>query len=221
MHTNLTRDTRRLREALYEFAMVRHIPDAQTLDDFVCRYPQFADELTTLAVDIALAALSEGVSSPAETTGAADDTVSPVVSRAMSRYHNRLYAVRQETQSKQESRTLPSTPASNPLADLDRADFRMLAKRIGGNTVLVAKLRDRLVDPETIPNSITRLMADTLEIPVDGVLAHLTADFDVSERTPQYYKAERKPGQGRRQTFVEAVKSSGLTTKQQRQLLDR
>lgn len=220
MHTNLTPDTRRLREALYEFAMVRHIPDAQTLDDFVCRYPQFADELTALAVDLVVDALSDEDSASDDAVRDADNTVSPAVSRAMSKYHNRLYAVRQEAQSRQQSQSLPNTLADNPLAELSRADFRMFAKRIGANTVLVAKLRDRLLDPETIPESVTRLMADALEIPLDGVLAHLNADCGASERPPQYFKAEGKPSRGRRQTFVEAVESSGLTREQRRRLLD-
>ena len=41
-----------LNDVLYAFAIANALPDPQTLDDFTRRYPQYAEELTALAVQL-------------------------------------------------------------------------------------------------------------------------------------------------------------------------
>jgi hypothetical protein len=82
-----------LRNVLYELALAKPVPDAALVDEFVRRYPEFASDLTEYAIALALnaiAAQNEPVDKPSAVT-------TPSVSRAMSRFHNRLYAVRKET----------------------------------------------------------------------------------------------------------------------------
>jgi len=145
------------------------------------------------------------------------NVVSPAVSRAMSRFQNRLYAVRRAQASDSRER---STAASveNPFAAIDRSRFRSLAQRLNVNTVFLLKLRDRQIDPSTIPESFSRRVADELPAPLDGVLAHFAAQPNVQE-SRQYFKADQKPEVAARQTFEEAVQSSRLTPDQQRYLL--
>ena len=214
---NLTPSAAPLREVLYEFSLAKRVPDAELLDDFVRRFPQYADRLTEFAIELAIDALRP---EPEPDAKAAIDPnhVSPAVSRAISRFHNRLYAVRQAT--KPTSNRAPSpevADAPNPFAELSRAAFRALADGIGANTVFVAKLRDRQIEPDTIPGSFLQCLADALNTPLNLVTAYFAAPSTSTSR--QFYKADDKPDSNQRQSFVEAVKSSGLSNDQQHQLL--
>lgn len=214
---NLTPSAAPLRDVLYEFSLAKRVPDAELLDDFVRRFPKYADSLTEFAIELAMDALrpEPEVDSRAEID---PNRVSPVVSRAMSRFHNRLHAVRQAT--KPTSNRAPSpevADAPNPFADLSRAAFRALAKGIGANAVFVVKLRDRQIKPDTIPSSFLRCLADALNTPLDLVTAYLAAPSTITSR--QFYKADDKPDDSQQQSFVEAVKNSELSEDQQHQLL--
>ena len=214
---NLTPSAVPLRDVLYEFSLAKRVPDAQLLDDFVRRFPQYADSLTEFAIELAMDALRPEPKGDAKATIDLN-SVSPVVSRAMSRFQNRLHAVREATT--QTSNRAPSpevADAPNPFAELSLATFRALADRIGANTVFVAKLRDRQIKPDTIPGGFLHCLADALDISLDLVTAHFAAPSTSTSR--QFYKADDKPDSNQRQSFVEAVKSSGLSEDQQHQLL--
>lgn len=76
-----------LRDVLYELALSKPVPDAELLESFIRRYPEHATQLTEFAVALALDALAEPDRPLHEP---ASDALSPQVSRAMSRFHNRL-----------------------------------------------------------------------------------------------------------------------------------
>ncbi|MCY3665339.1 MAG: hypothetical protein OXH81_06755 [Gemmatimonadetes bacterium] len=214
---NLIPSAAPLRDVLYDFSLAKCVPDAQLLDDFVRRFPQYADSLTEFAIELAMDALRPEPEVDAEAVIDLN-RVSPEVSRAISRFHDRLYAVRQAT--KPTSNRAPSpevADAPNPFAELSRAAFRALADRIGVNTVFVVKLRDHQIKPDTIPSSFLRCLADALNTPLDLVTAYLAAPSTITSR--QFYKADDKPDDSRQQSFVEAVKNSELSEDQQHQLL--
>ena len=213
----LTPGTPPLREALYALAMAARTPDADVLDEIVRQYPQFADELTDLAVDLALDSLGEAASEPAPAVDPSD--VSPVVSRAMSRFHNRVYALRREADTAPTERALPSEPVRNPFAGLSREEFRTIARQVGANTVFVAKLRDRQIDPETMTDGFKRVVASEMKVPVDLLSAHLATTGGSLGEGAQFYKADDKPMHDQQQSFADAVRSSGLTAEEQRRLL--
>ena len=206
MTTNSNTNTTPLIEVLYAFSLVKPIPDAEVLDDFVRRYPEYAAALTDFAIELVMDAVNEGA--PVETT----TVVSPAVSRAMSRFQNRLYAVQQA------QKCFITAPIENPFAALDRSAFRSLAERLDVTPVFMLKLRDRQIDPDTIPDGFHQRVADELMAPLDVVVAHFSAQQQVQGRS-QYFKADQKPEVGARQTFEEAVRSSGLSQNQQRKLL--
>ena len=209
-----SRSTQR-REALYALAMAENMPDAGVLDDIVREYPQFSRELTEFAVELALDSLVEG--GAVEPAGD-PNRVSPAVSRAISAFHNRLYALRQASEAAVTEPT-PSDFVENPFSDIGRREFRALAEGIEANTVLVAKLRDRQIDPTTIPDGFKRLVSNELEVPVDLLSAHLEASPTETQGSRQFYKADQQPRHGERQSFADAVRGSGLTEEQQRHLL--
>jgi len=217
MNPTLTSNVPPLREALYALSLAKHVPDAELLDDMVRQYPQYADELTDFAIEIAVDALRDEAA--CETAEAALDPrhVSPAVARAISRFHNRLHTIRQAVAPSTE-RAKASEPVINPFAALTRDEFRAFAGRIGANTVFVAKLRDRQIEPATLPDRFQRLVANELCAPLDVVIAHFAASSGAVHMR-QFYKADAKPSQGQRQSFEEAVRSSGLTEEQQQRLL--
>jgi len=205
-----------LRDVLYALSIAKPVPDAEVLDEFIRRYPEHAAALTDFAIELARDALSSEAES-AETSDEIVNVVSPVVSRAMSRFQNRLYAVQRDRAHKLGERS-ETASITNPFADLSRSAFRSFAQRINASTVFVSKLRDRQIDPDTMTDGFRQRVADELEVPVDVIVAHFAAQPQIQAGL-QYFKAEQKPEVGIRQSFKEAVASSGLTPDQQHYLL--
>ena len=139
------------------------------------------------------------------------------MSRAVSRFHNRRFAV-QRSEPRSTKSLAPSIAVPNPFAALDRSSFRALAARLNANGVFVAKLRDRQIDPNTISAGFHDRLAKELNVPIEAVVAHLSAPVEMRVRH-QFYKSEDKPELGVRQSFSDAVRSSGLRDDQQQYLL--
>lgn len=223
MMNSTTQTPDELREAFYELAMATAVPDAETLDALIRLYPQHADALTAFAIDLTVDALAHGNDAFVPEEG---EAVNPTVARAMSAYHNRLYELQQKKGSpapEQKSITAPLDRAAivaigNPFVNLDRSTIRALAQRLGANPTFVSKLRDRMIDIRTIPRRFLDLAAQALMTPPDQLMAHLSAQ-SVVQAAGQHFKADQKPILGRKQSYEEAVRSSGLTEEQQRYLL--
>lgn len=217
MNQTLCTSPRALREGQYALSTERDVPDAKLLDEVVRRYPEFGEELTEFAIALAIDAL-RGERVVEDSEGSIDpNSISPAVSRAMSHFQNRLHSA---TAGAAEARSTPAdvADAPNPLSGLSRNEFRALAARLNANNVFVGKLRDRQIDPATMTLGFRRLVADELEVPLDVVKAHFAARPVAPTR--QLFKAEGKPSTGARQSFEEAVTSSGLTEAQQKFLLE-
>jgi len=218
MNTTLTASPPELREALYSLSMAKDVPDAALLDDFVRRFPQFGGELTNFAIAIAIDALHGDAVVEAAEAALDPNVLSPAVSRAMSRFQNRLHEVSEPTRLPAATDRSVSADAINPFASLSREDFRGFARRLDASSVFVAKLRDRQIEPDTLTPGFRKRVADDLHAPLDVVVAHFAA-AQGGAAGPQFYKADGKPNSGGRQTFEEAVRSSGLSEAQQRALL--
>src|SRR5882762_8070177 len=91
---NQTMTNTPLRDAMYAMSLVKSVPDAELLEEFVRRYPEHAEALTTFAIELAVDALQnreddfEVITDP--------DVISPVVSRVMSQFQNRLFEISQK-----------------------------------------------------------------------------------------------------------------------------
>jgi hypothetical protein len=215
---NATRTSAPLLDAFYELSLAQPMPDAGLLDDIIARYPEHADALTAFAVELAMDANSNDAGEDGNEPSVPDTAISPAVSRAVSRYHNRLYAAKRS-----ESELVRHSPldanTGNPFLALDREGFRRLADRLHVSTVFVAKLRDRQIEPDTITDGFRRLVSEELSAPLELVVAHFAARQN-PESWRQLYKADEKPQAVSQQTFTDAVKSSGLSEEQQRRLLE-
>lgn len=203
--TKFIRDETALRDAIYALSLAEPAPNADTLDDLVRRYPEFASELTEMAVEIALDALCNNEED--QESAATTDTGSMVL-KAMSRFQNRLHAAKGE-----KNPWAAQGDTRNPFAALNRAELRTLAQRLNASTVFVLKLRDRLIESETMTDGFKRRVADELKAPLDLVAVHFAGQPTVG--TQAHFKADRKPEVIKKQTFDEAVRSSGLTDEQQ------
>lgn len=206
--------TRPLRDALHELVLATQaLPSPELLDEFVRRYPEHATALTDFAIELTIDTFADA--SNEEAADQLPSSVSPAVAKAMSRFHNRLYAVKSATS------TVRAAPpvhiVENPFAALDRAQLRSLGQRLNANTVFVMKLRDRQVLAETMTEGFKRRIAEELKAPVDLVVAHFAAPAQLESRS--HFKADRKPEVGAKQTFTEAVRSSSLAPEQQDYLL--
>ena len=206
-----------LREAFYFLSTAQEVPDARLLDDLVRRYPQFGEELTDFAIAVAIDALRGDHVVEAAESGVDPTSVSPAVSRTMSHFQNRLYAVTTE-EAKERTAHANVVEAPNPFSGLARSEFRALASRLNASAVFIGKLRDRQIDPATMTPGFQRRVADELKAPLDVVVAHFAAR--PAAPSGQFFKAEGKPSTSAQQSFEEAVKNSGLNEAQQKSLLE-
>lgn len=209
-------DATSLRAACYELSMAKDIPDADLLDDVVRRYPQFGAELTEFAIAIALDVLRERVGEQDPEIDEAD-VVSPAVSRAMSRFHNRRHAEMVKTQAAPDERS--SMGAPNPFSTLSREQFRQVAVRLNTTPRFVMKLRDRQIDPKTITPGFRQRTAQELKVSLDVMNAHFDTRRAGVGAAAQFHKADGKPAPPGLQSFEEAVRTSGMSEEQQRDLL--
>ena len=218
MTPSITASPPELRDALYALSIAKDAPDAALLDDLVRRFPQFGGELTDFAISIAIDALHGEAVVEAAKAALDPNILSPAVSRAMSRFQNRLHAVSESTRLPAATDRSVSAYAINPFASLSREDFRGFARRLDASSVFVAKLRDRQIEPDTLTPGFRKRVADDLRAPLDVVVAHFAASHG-GTAGPQFYHAYDRPNNGGGQTFEEAVRSSGLSEAQQRALL--
>ena len=210
-----------LRDAIYAMSLAKPIPDVELVEEFVRRYPVYAEELTDFAIDLAIDAIQHGVE---DFDVVADtDTVSPAVARVMSKFQNGLYErsrARSESPRAHAARPVRTIafPVANPFAELDRDQFRSLARKLDINTVFLSKLRDRHIEPASIPRRFRDLIADEMGEEMEILEAHLCAPPE-SHSARQFYKAEGKPTSVGQQSFQDAVGASGLNEAQKRRLI--
>lgn len=205
-----------LRDAMYAMSLAKAVPDAELLDDFARLYPQYADALTEFAIELAIDSLMHR--SDEEDVPADADAISAVVSRVMSQFENQLYERRQARAATPPARAATAS-VENPFAALDRQGFRALVSQLDVNSAFLSKLRDRTIEPISIPKAYCRHLAQEMDEDADAMAAHLYASQESVAAGRQLYKAEGKPAATARQSFEEAVKTSGLSEEQQRKLL--
>ena len=206
-----------LQDILHEFALAKAIPDATLLNDFLDRYPEHADALKDFAVRIALDAAAGHTSSlKIDAPWPSAHETSPSVSMALLRFDERLRVKRAESESPARPGKLVEQPL-NPFAHLDRNALRTFRDRLGASTLFVTRLRDRLIDAQTISEGFIRHVADLLQAAPEIVKAHFSGVAQMPLRAN--YKAEQKPEVVGKQSFADAVRASDLTPEQQTHLL--
>ncbi len=202
-----------LRDVLYQFSMAKEIPDAELLDEYVRHYPDYVEPLTEFAVQLVV----ESKQLTTSEVPAPETRVSPVVSRAMSRFQTALHNAKASRRFSSAAKATVDS-AVNPFTNLKREEFRRIVKELQANSVFLCFVRDGFILFGTItPGFIAFLTAA-----VRGSLTEVT-DFLRTGKpvvaARQFCKADDKPQAGTQITFEEAVKRSGLTPEQQKFLL--
>ncbi len=200
-----------LDDVLQAFAMAKAVPDAETLEEFTRNYPAYVDALTEFAVELLL---DDALADEADKTGGSE-SVSPAVSRAISYFQNAVYEIEKKS-------TVPLhsvLQTRNLFADMDRARFRSVAGSMHANNTFMIKLRDRMIEPDSLitRTGFCRKVAEETGEPMDLVIAHFKGAQVIARG--QHFKSDKKPALSRRETFEEAVRKSGLTAEQQSYLL--
>jgi hypothetical protein len=208
-----------LSDVLYWLSLEDAKPTAAIIDEYRSRFPEYTQEITDFALDLAFDALILDAQSPDAETLAGPP--SNLVMKSISDFQNARYQAANE----QQANSVASVPIAktavaiaNPFTSLDSMRFRELTRNLDANTIFVAKLRDRQIMPTTIPRGLTQFVARELNVPTDVVIAHLSAK-PAQALSGTYYKAVDKPSPQAQETFEEALRTSGLSPEQQQRLL--
>jgi hypothetical protein len=201
-----------LDDVLYQFTLAHPRPDADAVEDYVRDYPQYARDLTELAIDLAIEARLPSVE---DTVAARTVEDEGSLERAISRFQNGLFERSQVTAV---TEAAPHAPAANdPFSGLDRAAMREVARALNANTVFVMKLRDRRIRPDTMTPGFLTAAAQALNAANDEFCLYVGAPRAMVGG--RRYKADGQPGATDKETFEEAVRGSGLTPEQETFLL--
>jgi hypothetical protein len=201
-----------LEDVLYQFTLAHPRPDADALEAYARDYPQYARELTELAIDLAI----EGRLPAAEDavfTRTDDDDMA--LERAISRFHNGLFVQSQEPAATHTASD--GTAAIDPFASLDKGGIRAVARALNANTVFVMKLRDRRIHPETMTPGFLAAAGQALNAANDDFRDYVGAPAAMAGR--RRYKSDVTPETGEKETFEDAVRGSGLGPEQMAFLL--
>ncbi|MDX6530188.1 MAG: hypothetical protein QOH41_2478 [Blastocatellia bacterium] len=196
-----------LSDAKYHLALSQSSPDAELLDKLVRRFPEHAAALTEFAIALALDSFGQ---SNDDTFAATSTETSAAVAKAMSRFHNRLYAERKALAPVAES-------PINPFASMPRSELRAFARNMKANLPFVMKLRDRQISEDTMSMGFKRRVTEELKVPLDVVIAHFAAQPEM--RADARFKSQDKPEVSTKQSLEDAIRGSGLTAEQQEFLL--
>ncbi|HEU5440929.1 MAG TPA: hypothetical protein VFU88_16710 [Ktedonobacterales bacterium] len=185
------------------------------LEDYVRRYPQFADELIEFALYFAAvtAQLPEDDFAPADQLSAGSQAA--------------LAAVRAELGLPAEVQ--PSTQTASPDSPAIDSLFArgvslglpppQLAAATELSTDLLAKLEDRAIAVATIPRELFETLARALQTGADAVRAFLASPRGQARAGAQLYLAERPP-EYPQESFAAAVRASTLSPERQRHWTD-
>jgi hypothetical protein len=215
-----SRDTSSENDVLYQFALSYRHPNPQLLDDFVRHYPDHADALTTLAIELALEDLlgneDRVVVEPSQAEP--EPETAAMLSRAMSRFQNRLHAVRTAQDAAAAPRPTDRPEGlRDPFALRSTEQMQVVIMRLDASPLFVMRLRDRGIDAATMTAGFIRRVAEALEEPETVVCAHFAAPAQMQLRA--LYKSDITPSAGQKLSFEEAVRTSGLSLEQQARLL--
>lgn len=193
-----------LGEVLESFMAEVTQPDRETLERYVAAYPQYAEELAEFASEwIILDAIPDAHMKEAN----ADDRAAAMGVMEKLVVHMREVEAKGEEAGK-------ATGLANPFANQAPQKLKTIAVRLGLDTPLMAKLKNRLILVETIPKRLLASLAVELEVAAETISQWLSAPPRLQGAR---FKADGKPQVSKQESFSEAVDRSTLSDDQKRQ----
>lgn len=199
-----------LDDVLNEFVAECERPSADALETWIGRYPQYRRELIDFA-----AAWAEQIVLP-EAPGLTTEEEERIVDRVMSHALNVSFKRDKETQvrpSGENAMTSLTGEAKN--VGMSVAEF---AKGCGLDLVLVAKLNNRLIKPDTIPSRLVSHIARLVGRSADSVKEYLAGPPQPLSAVS--FLSKKKPQQFEPESFADAVRASSLREAEKTQWLD-
>lgn len=201
-----------LNSVLLEFRVeAAGAPNPAMLDAYCRKYPQYARELAGYAVQWLI---GDALAATATANEAAYSAASsPLVSRAISRFHDRL-----QSSAEGDGARTGGKAMRNPFEGLAIARKRQIRDELGLDQGLFAKFQHRLIEAATVPRQLVERFARLVDSTLEEFLAHLQGP-PAMHAAPEF-KARQKPSVSEgKETFEEAVRKSSLDEKKKQALL--
>lgn len=197
-----------LDDVLNEFVAEYERPTSQGLEMWVARYPQFRREL----IDF-VAAWVEETTLP-ESPKLTVEQEERIVDRAMS--HALNVSFNRDGQSRQPGeKTITSLTGEAKNSGISVADF---ARGCGLDLVLITKLNNRRILPETIPSRLVSHIARLVGRTAEGVMEYLGGPPQLLSELS--FMSKKKPRRVERESFADAVRASSLSEAEKARWLD-
>lgn len=183
---------------LYEFA-VEPIHDQKTLERYLLKYPDLADDLVDLSYELRVS-----------------DSIAPSSEPLVEEVPAWQQAWQQFVGSK--PKVVNSERADNPFVNFRGQAFVELANLLKLPRSILSALRDRLVDPASIPEMLISRLAAATELSPDQTRNYFLlppAMIGTAE-----FKADKKPGPVGRVTFQKLVESTQMSDEERKCLLE-
>ncbi len=175
-------------------------PTAENLQEWVGRYPQYRREL----VDFAVAWAEQLALPPAPELG--PEVEKTLINRAMSHVLNVAYE-----QNVQEQRRVENDDPANDLtrkAQQAGINVQELAEACALDLLLISKLNNRQIKPETIPPQLVNLLGKLLWKSTTAIRLYFAKPPQAT--MGKVFLALSKPKSAEQQSFVDAVRMSSL-----------
>lgn len=186
-------------------------PNPAILERYCTQYPQFARELTDHAVQWLI---GEAMAVAEPSSSSVEHSSSGLVSRAISRLYDRI----RERDLARSGTPVRGQQSHGVFEGLGVERVREIRDELGLDTPLMSKLRNRLIDPETVPRAFLERFAKSLQRSVDEIVGYLKLPPTVHAQAS--FKAEGKPMTGaQRESFDDAVRKSSLDEECRRAVL--
>jgi len=201
-HEQQERQRRRERQYAIDRITARYAAEYRAgqsprLDEYLQRYPEFAAEL----IDFVLYFHSIAVDLPAPDAVPTVE-LSPAARAAQARLRTRF------------------APAIEGLVKQGRAAGytpSQLAAAVGLSLDVLAKLEGHVIEATTIPRALIQRLASALQTAPDAIVAYLSGHAPA--QAGAFFYADKPPDQ-RQQTFLEAIRASGLPPERKREWED-
>ncbi len=199
-----------LDDAFNTFVAENDQPTEENLRTWVKRYPQYRRDL----VDFAAAWAEQLALPPAPELG--PEAEKALVDRAMSHVLNVAYNRDEQVQRQAESDDpVDSLPGEAQRAGMNAEEF---ARVCGLDLVLLSKLNNRQIKPQTIPARLIGFLGQRLRKSSTTIRAYLGEPVQLA--TGAAFLAHDKPTSAEQQSFVDAVRASSLSEKEKVRWLD-
>ena len=193
-----------LDDAFNTFVAENDQPTEENLQAWVKRYPQYRREL----VDFAAAWAAQLALPPAPELG--PEAEKALVDRAMSHVLNVAYGRDEQVQQSAESDDLVGSLTDEAQrAGMNAKEF---ARACGLDLVLLSKLNNRQIKPQTIPARLIDLLRQQIRKPSTAIRTYLAKPVHLATGTA--FLARDKPTVAEQQSFVDAVRTSSLSEKE-------